>query len=351
MLQQTTVAAVKPYFERFLAAFPTVQALAAADEQEVLRLWEGLGYYSRARNLHRAAAVLVEEHEGQFPQDPVAIAGLPGIGRYTAGAIASFAFDLPAPIVEANTLRLYCRLMGFDGNPRSAAGQRLLWEFAGLVLPRAQPGDFNQALMELGATVCRIQDPGCDTCPVRTCCRAAAEGTQLAIPVAAPRPEITKVTEMAIAVQHKGRWLLRQRRADERWSGMWDFPRFPVDDSLAQQLLSTLPAVPGRSSAQQQSLEFSPIEDVPTADAGLPDILTEQVRALCGVTSELNGLLGEFPHTVTRYRIRLICLTAECTGDGKPPAGEVCQWFHASELPGLPLSASGRRMAKMLPPE
>ncbi|MCA9118164.1 MAG: NUDIX domain-containing protein, partial [Planctomycetaceae bacterium] len=292
----------------------------------------------------------------QFPRDPVAIAGLPGIGRYTAGAIASFAFDLPAPIVEANTLRLYCRLMGFDGNPRSAAGQRLLWEFAGLVLPRAQPGDFNQALMELGATVCRIQDPGCDSCPVRTCCRAAAEGTQLAIPVAATRPEVTRVTEMAIAVRKEDRWLLRQRRADERWSGMWDFPRFPVDDSPAEQLISNLPAVSGSSTGpggsrntQQQSFEFSPMEDVTTAAAGLRDLLTEQVRELCGVTSELSGILGEFPHTVTRYRIRLICLAAECTGEGTPPAGEVCQWFDANELPGLPLSASGRRMAKMLP--
>ena len=127
MLQQTTVAAVIPYFERFLNRFPTVAALAAGPENEVLRLWEGLGYYSRARNLYRAAKVIVEEYAGLFPSELNLLQALPGIGRYTAGAIASFAFDQRAPIVEANTLRLYCRLIGFEGDPRSRAGQEVLW--------------------------------------------------------------------------------------------------------------------------------------------------------------------------------------------------------------------------------
>ena len=140
MLQQTTVAAVVPYFERFLARFPTLAALAQANEQDVLRLWEGLGYYSRARNIHKTARVIVRELGGLFPDEVARLAELPGIGRYTAGAIASFAFDRRAPIVEANTLRLYCRLLGFRGDPRSAAGQKLLWEFAGLILPRESRG-------------------------------------------------------------------------------------------------------------------------------------------------------------------------------------------------------------------
>ena len=130
MLQQTTVAAVLPYFERFVARFPSLAALAAAEEEEVLKYWEGLGYYSRARNLHKTARQLLSGHAGRFPESVEELQALPGIGRYTAGAIASFAFGLPAPIVEANTLRLYCRLMGYRGNPRGSEGQRLLWQFA-----------------------------------------------------------------------------------------------------------------------------------------------------------------------------------------------------------------------------
>ncbi len=182
MLQQTTVAAVKPYFERFLERFPDVAALAAADESDVLRLWEGLGYYSRGRNLHRAARVVVEQHDGRFPEDVTTLQSLPGIGRYTAGAIASFAFDVPAPIVEANTVRLYARLTGLDGDPRSTAGQRALWEFAEAIVPAKRAGAFNHALMDLGATVCTINEPRCHDCPVRSCCRAFADGRQAEIP-------------------------------------------------------------------------------------------------------------------------------------------------------------------------
>jgi A/G-specific adenine glycosylase len=188
MLQQTTVAAVVPYFERFLARFPTVGELADASEDEVLRQWEGLGYYSRARNIHKTAKLIVAERRGRFPDEVEQLIRLPGIGRYTAGAIASFAFDRPAPIVEANTLRLYCRLTGYAGDPRSAAGQRLLWEFAERVLPRRSPGRFNHALMELGATHCTPAEPDCPRCPVRSCCRAFAEGSQASIPRPASRP-------------------------------------------------------------------------------------------------------------------------------------------------------------------
>ena len=138
MLQQTTVAAVVPYFQRFLTRFPTVRDLAAADENDVLRLWEGLGYYSRARNLRKAAQVIVSEHEGVFPCEVDVLQKLPGIGRYTAGAIASFAFDRRAPIVEANTLRLYCRLLGYADDPRSAVGQQALWSLAEAILPKVK---------------------------------------------------------------------------------------------------------------------------------------------------------------------------------------------------------------------
>ena len=195
MLQQTTVATVIPYFERFLKSFPTIGKLARAAEDEVLRHWEGLGYYSRARNIHKTARQLAAEQGGRFPESVEELVQLPGIGRYTAGAIASFAFDVRAPIVEANTLRLYCRLLGYDGDPRSTAGQRLLWEFAERILPRSHAGRFNQALMELGGTLCTPSEPDCETCPVRSCCTAFAQGRQAEIPVRARRPEVTAVTE------------------------------------------------------------------------------------------------------------------------------------------------------------
>lgn len=185
MLQQTTVAAVKPYFERFLKRFPNIAALAAADEADVLRLWEGLGYYSRARNLRKGAQAIVA-NGGVFPDSVEELLPLPGIGRYTAGAIVSFAFDRPAPILEANTLRLYCRLLGFRDDPRSAAGQRVLWSFAEQLVPTKSPGEFNQALMDLGATVCTPTEPHCDECPVASYCRALAEQAQSKIPAAKP---------------------------------------------------------------------------------------------------------------------------------------------------------------------
>ena len=166
MLQQTQVATVIGYFDRFLARFPTIEALARADEHEVLRLWEGLGYYRRARQLHRAARIIVAEHGGRFPRDPSIVRRLPGIGRYTAGAILSIAFDAREPILEANTLRLLSRLLCYDGDPRSPDGQRLLWAMAEALLPRRGSGRLNQALMELGSEVCTARSPRCEQCPV-----------------------------------------------------------------------------------------------------------------------------------------------------------------------------------------
>ena len=151
MLQQTQVATVKAYFERFLAAMPTVEKLAAADEHDVLRLWEGLGYYRRARQLHQAARLICSRHGGRFPRDIDQLRRLPGIGRYTAGAILSIAFDQPQPILEANTSRLFSRLLAWSGDAASTAGQKLGWAMAEAVVPRRHPGRFNQALMELGA--------------------------------------------------------------------------------------------------------------------------------------------------------------------------------------------------------
>lgn len=324
MLQQTTVAAVIPYYQRFLAAFPTLSDLAAAPEEAVLRLWEGLGYYRRARNLHRAAQEVVRRHGGRLPPDMEQLQALPGIGRYTAGAIVSFAFDRPAPIVEANTLRLYSRLLGFEGDPRSTRGQKLLWGFAEWLTPRHAPGDFNQALIDLGATVCTPAAPQCPRCPVQTLCVARAAGRQEEIPRTAGRPELVDVTECAVLVHRRGRYLLRRCPPGERWAGLWDFPRFPVAREGLPLKRLTEGTVPSPLRVQAE----------------------REVLRLTGQEVEITGRLDDLRHGVTRYRIRLLCLTAEHRGGRVVRPAADLRWAAAAELHGLPMSTTARRLAR-----
>jgi A/G-specific adenine glycosylase len=193
MLQQTQAATVIPYFDRFIAAFPTLEALARADEQQVLRLWEGLGYYRRARNLHQAARILAAEHGGGFPTDPTVLGCLPGLGRYTVNAVLSQAFDARLPILEANTQRVLSRLFGRREDPRLGPARAWLWQAAEELLPRRGAGELNQALMELGALVCTPTAPRCSECPLAARCAAFQQGLQEQIPARAPAPAITTV--------------------------------------------------------------------------------------------------------------------------------------------------------------
>ncbi len=225
MLQQTTVAAVIPFYERFLKSFPTVQALAAADERAVLHHWQGLGYYRRARHLHAAARQLVAEHGGELPDDPAVWAELPGVGRYILGAVLSQAFDRRLPIVEANTLRVLSRLFGSRLDPREGEGKAWVWRAAAEVLPRRRVGDFNQAMMELGALVCTPVAPKCEVCPVRRHCEAYRLGLQAVIPPPTKRLELTTEIHTAHLIRREGRVLLCQRPASAgRGAMLWEFP-------------------------------------------------------------------------------------------------------------------------------
>jgi A/G-specific adenine glycosylase len=315
MLQQTQVETVKAYFERFLRALPTIQALADAPEREVLRLWEGLGYYRRAAQLHRAAQAIVREHGGRFPRDPAAVRGLPGIGRYTAGAILSIAFDQRQPILEANTVRLLSRLVGYAGDARTPAAQRLLWAAAEALLPRRAAGRFNQALMELGSQVCRPQAPRCAECPARTLCRACAEGRQADIPRPQAKPPAERLHEAAALVRRGGRVLLLQWPEGRRWAGLWDFPRF---------------AVHGRSLA-----------DVDRE-------LVENVRRLSGVTVRAGPRLTTLRHGVTRFRITLDCYAAEYLSGRRALDHLPVRWLRPADLESYPLSSTGRKLARLL---
>ena len=223
MLQQTRVAAVLPYYESFLERFPSPEALAEASEQEVLARWSGLGYYSRARNLHRAAREVAER--GGFPRDYQTIRALPGIGDYTAAAIASIAFELPHAVVDGNVMRVLARLENETGDIRSTVTRRRLTERAGQLLDTSRPGHFNQALMELGAIVCTPRQPGCDACPVSRFCEARKLGTQHQLPVKLGRKPAKFIDKTVLVIERRGRLLLRQRPKESRkLAGFWELP-------------------------------------------------------------------------------------------------------------------------------
>ena len=225
MLQQTQVERVRDYFPRFLARFPDVHALAAAHEADVLSAWQGLGYYRRARQLHACAQTVVDNHGGQFPTSVSSLMALPGIGRYTASAIASIAHGKSEPIVEANSRRVIARLVGFDRPLAGTAGDAPLWAIAATLVPRRQAGTFNQALMDLGAMVCRPAAPSCDACPLVDDCVAHRDGRAEELPkMVKPRASVA-VAEVALVAVHRGKLLLVQRGEGEWWAGLWDLPR------------------------------------------------------------------------------------------------------------------------------
>jgi A/G-specific adenine glycosylase len=268
MLQQTTVTAVLPYFERWSAVFPDLRSLAKAPLRRVLREWQGLGYYQRARNLHRAAAVVLREHGGRVPDDEATLSTLPGFGPYTTAAVLSLAYGRPLPVIDANVRRVLMRVLGLEG-PAGPRVDRTLLAFLAKVFPAAKPGDFNQALMELGALLCRSRNPQCLHCPVRFACRAAQEGTQEII----PRPRSLKLEEIEAVVAiiaRDGRYLIQQRADKGLLAGLWEFPGGKVE--------------PGES---------------------LTAALKREVREEVGVEVRILRRLATVPHAYTRFRVNL----------------------------------------------
>ncbi|HEY6645004.1 A/G-specific adenine glycosylase [Povalibacter sp.] len=234
MLQQTQVATVIPYYERFMARFPDVQALAAAPVDEVLHLWTGLGYYARGRNLQRAAQVIVAEHAGVFPEALETVQSLPGIGRSTAGAILALSRSQRHPILDGNVKRVLTRHFGIDGFPGETKVERELWRLADLCTPAQRVADYTQAIMDLGATLCVRSRPLCDVCPLRQTCIARIEHRQSSLPTAKPkkaRPQ--RVAIAVIAVNETGAILLERRPPTGLWGGLWTFPQFEDAESAA----------------------------------------------------------------------------------------------------------------------
>jgi len=350
MLQQTQAPTVVRYFERFLAAFPTVHALAQADQAAVLRLWEGLGYYRRAVQLHEAARKIVSEFGGQFPQTLDELLQLPGIGRYTAGAILSIAFDQRQPILEANTLRLWARLLAYPEPTGSASAQRLFWQMAEWVLPHRQVGRFNQALMELGSTVCLPRQPRCPECPVSRFCLARQQGLQKSIPRQRSKPAVEFCQEVALIVRRNGHVLLQRIPEGQRWAGLWDFPRFELPPEFARPLAEADRAIPpamGKFLMHQM---------------GQTGIVVRPIRRLKTIR-----------YAVTRYRVQRDCyeadyvgrmdraedktggleqhedsLNAWAAGSDQPaePLGEF-HWVRLEALERYPMSSPARKLAHL----
>lgn len=333
MLQQTTIAAVTPYFERFQQRFPTVHDLAAADQDEVLRQWEGLGYYSRARNLHKAARMIVADYAGVFPDNVDDLLTLPGVGPYTARAIASVAFAQGVGILEANTIRLYSRLIELGENPRSASGSRLLWEFADWVVAPRSASSFNQAAMDVGSTICTPENPKCEQCPLKKQCCSFKTGRQHELPRLPAKKQMTDVTEVAMVLRRGRKVLMRQYPEGERWAGLWDFARFPVSIGEGDQLL----ALPRQESASQPTL----------FESEATSLAIQTALKHTGLQIEAPVLLKQIRHTVTRYRIRLLCVVStRVRGSINRTTG--LNWQPLEQLNDLPLSTTARTIADLV---
>jgi A/G-specific adenine glycosylase len=234
MLQQTRVEAVRGYFERWMQVLPTLDALAAADEERVLGLWQGLGYYSRARRLREGANFVVRELGGVLPPEPERLLQVPGIGPYSAGAISSIAFDRETPLVDGNVVRVLTRVLGLRGDPARAPLKKLLWDTAGRLVRGPRPGDFNQALMELGATVCTPRRPRCQTCPWSGRCVAEEGGLAEVLPELAKKPEKEDVGLVTLVCTKGDRQLVEKNSTDARWwAGLWTLPTRKLEGSEA----------------------------------------------------------------------------------------------------------------------
>lgn len=243
MLQQTRIDTVIPYYERWLARFPTVEALASAPLDDVLAAWAGLGYYSRARNLHRGAKEVVARYGGKLPASEKMLQALPGIGRYTAGAIASVAFGRPAAVVDGNVARVLARLFEITDDIRSTAGQNKLWTLAETLVPDDAAGDFNQGLMELGQTICVAKAPRCERCPLADLCLARAHSRQRELPRMPKRTPVAKLPLLAVAaawIERHQKIVLCRRRPEGLYGGLWELP---AADSLAALKTAFAPAL------------------------------------------------------------------------------------------------------------
>lgn len=317
MLQQTRVETVLPYFERFLASFPDLTSLAAAELEEVLRLWEGLGYYSRARNLHKTARKIVDELDGKIPDSTDALRKLPGIGEYTAAAIASIAFGEAATAIDGNIRRVYARILGQTQPIGTSKFEKEIFDYARSLLPPGRAGDFTQALMDLGATICLPQDPLCERCPLAFHCTARKQGNQNDLPVVPKKAPLPHYDVAAAAILWQDRVLLSRRDPDGVLAGLWEFP----------------------------GGKLKPTD--PSPEAGLARVLQAKTN-LTGSDWKITGKIGCFPHAYTHFKITVHAWRAELIRQPEDELAPNLRWVPLADLPSFPMGKVARLISQKI---
>ncbi|MEA4812420.1 MAG: A/G-specific adenine glycosylase [Anaerolineaceae bacterium] len=312
MLQQTQVETVLPYFERFMARFPTIESLSNAQQSEVLSLWEGLGYYSRARNLHKVAQKVCAELNGVLPDSVNILLTLPGIGRYTAGAIASIAYGRKEAALDANIRRVYSRLL--NCKEPLGSSDKYLWQFAETVLPEERAGDFNQALMDLGQAICRPTQPLCLLCPISQACLAYGNGTQNEIPLARLQKEVPHYIVAAAVIQQKGTFLIQRRPQKGLLAGLWEFPG-------------------GKLEAK---------------DASLQDCAKREVREELNAEIQVEAPFGIYKHAYTHFSMTLHAFLCQLVQGEAIPESEAVRWVLPANLKDYPMGKVDRLIAQKL---
>lgn len=313
MLQQTQVVTVLPYFGRWMETLPTLQAVADASQETILKLWEGLGYYSRARNLQKTAKLICEQFQGEFPSEFETILSLPGIGRYTAGAIASIAFNQNAPIVDGNVTRVVCRLMDLREDPKSPAMVKVLWQLAEEWIPAGQARFFNQGLMELGATLCLSQQPSCLLCPVQRFCKAQQAGTLECVPAKTKRRPFTPVTTALAVIQNSGKFLIRKRPSEGLMGGLWEFPNINLNKN----------------------------EEIKEA-------LVEGIKQQYQIDITVDQALTTIKHGYTSFKVTLHCFLSYYPGAATEPAPPSTQWVSLKDLDQFSFPAAHNKLIGIL---
>ncbi|MBI5412028.1 A/G-specific adenine glycosylase [Candidatus Peregrinibacteria bacterium] len=306
MLQQTQVKTALPYFERWIQRFPTIRSVATAKEEAILKSWEGLGYYSRARNLQKAAQMMVEKNDGKLFDRYDELLTLPGVGRYTAGAIASIAYNLPYPVVDGNVIRVLARLLNYSKNTKTPASVEFFWKRATELLPRGHAREFNQGMMELGALVCTSQNPKCAECPLRKQCAAYAEGMQEILPNRGIATEKIELDVAAGIIFKKGKILIQKRLTHGLMAGLWEFPGGKIET--------------GETPKQA---------------------LRRELKEELGITVKKLRPFIEIQHSYTKFKVHLHCFVCNyANGRIRLTAATRHRWAEPKELKKLPFPSA-----------